>query len=182
VPTLVIEDLLTARLNWSQAEAAFAGMAVRILAIAALMILGRALVYMVFKRMNKADNMLATRLLRQAIMVLVYCVGIASICAQIPGLSTAASSLLAGSGILALVVGFASQASFANVAAGVFLLLSHPFRVGDFILIAVIGHPVKGEVLDITLRHTILRAQDGHRITVPNAVVNSAVIERLESL
>lgn len=105
---------------------------------------------------------------------MVYFVGIFSAITMIPSLQSAAFSILASSGIIALIAGFASQQAFANVISGFFIELFAPFVVGDYIRV---NKDSEGIVEDITLRHTILKTKEDKRILIPNATLNTAIIE-----
>lgn len=92
---------------------------------------------------------------------------------QIPGLKGIGNGLLASAGILAAVVGFASQQAFSNIISGIFLVVFKPFRVDDHIKIDDIH---TGFVEDITLRHTVIRNSENRRVVIPNAVISNATI------
>lgn len=105
---------------------------------------------------------------------IIYFIGIFSAITMIPSLQSAAFSILASSGILALMAGFASQQAFANIISGFFIELFAPFSIGDHIKV---NKDSEGIVEDITLRHTVLKAPDNKRILIPNATLNTAIIE-----
>jgi small conductance mechanosensitive channel len=67
-------------------------------------------------------------------------------------------------GISGVAIGFAFRDVLQNFLAGVILLLSAPFKIGDEIEFS--GQ--KGEVEDIQIRATLLRAEDGRRVVIPN--------------
>jgi len=71
---------------------------------------------------------------------------------------------VAALGALSLTAGLALQGSVANFAAGVVLVATKPFKVGDTITV----HDVYGEVEDIKLAYTVLRNEDQEQITIPN--------------
>jgi small conductance mechanosensitive channel len=77
------------------------------------------------------------------------------------------TAFLAGLGILGFTVGFALQDVMKNFAAGVILLIQQPFHVDEFIGVAGFD----GQVLEIDLRATEMRALDGRIISIPNAEV-----------
>jgi len=83
------------------------------------------------------------------------------------------NSLFAGAGILAVIIGFASQQAFANIVNGVLIIIFKPFRVGDWVRIKEIA----GNVEDITLRHTIIRSPENKHIIIPNSVISAEIIE-----
>jgi small conductance mechanosensitive channel len=92
---------------------------------------------------------------------------------SIPHLRTFGTTLMTGAGILAAIVGFASQQAFSNIVSGVFLVIFKPFSVGDRVRI---GTLYTGDVEDITLRHTIIKDFENRRIVIPNSVISSETI------
>jgi small conductance mechanosensitive channel len=111
--------------------------------------------------------------LRHTLVALVYVVGIGLAIYQVPALRSIASSMLTGAGILAVVVGFASQHALSNIVSGVFIIIFKPFRVNDRLKIR---ENLSGVVEDITLRHTVLRDGENKRIIIPNAVMGNEII------
>jgi small-conductance mechanosensitive channel len=99
------------------------------------------------------------------------------------GLSTAGyhpTTLLAGGAVVGAIAGLAAQTTLANVLSGVVLLLSGAFRMGENIRIrswAYGGVEYEGEVVDLTLVHTVLRGPSGE-IRVPNARFMDSVLVR----
>jgi small conductance mechanosensitive channel len=80
-------------------------------------------------------------------------------------------------GIGSVAIGFAFQNILQNFLAGLLLLLSEPFRVGDEIKLDTF----EGTVREIQTRATIIRTYDERRVVIPNAdlfthsvVVNTA--------
>jgi small conductance mechanosensitive channel len=73
--------------------------------------------------------------------------------------------VLVGSlGLATVALGFALQDIVSNFAAGIVLLLEHPFTRGDYITTA----DAEGTVEDVRVRATQLRSPDGQRVLVPN--------------
>jgi small-conductance mechanosensitive channel len=105
---------------------------------------------------------------------LIYFFGIVLALYSIPPLRGLAAPIFAGSGVLAIIIGFASQHAFANIIGGIFIAAYKPFRIGD--RIKFIDKETYGIVEDITLRHTVIRTFDNNRIIVPNSVINSEII------
>jgi len=77
------------------------------------------------------------------------------------------TAFLAGLGILGFTVGFALQDVMKNFAAGVILLIQQPFHIDEYIGVAGFD----GQVLEIDLRATEMRALDGRIVSIPNAEV-----------
>lgn len=80
-------------------------------------------------------------------------------------------------GTVGLAVSLASQDLIKNLVAGVYLLLEHPFSVGDEL---TIGN-FTGRVMIIDLRTTLLHTDDNQDVLVPNTLIMSqVVIKQLE--
>jgi len=75
-----------------------------------------------------------------------------------------------------LVIGFATQTIFSHVVAGIFLLLTRPFKYGD--MITVLGKT--GVVKEIKLMHLVLESPDGKsEFLIPSGTVVTQVIQRM---
>lgn len=110
---------------------------------------------------------------KNAIDFLVFLTAIIIIFSSIPVFKSFGTTLLTGAGILAAIVGFASQSAFSNIVSGIFLVIFKPFSVGDRVKI---GQLYSGDVEDITLRHTIIKDFENRRIVIPNSMINNETI------
>ena len=113
------------------------------------------------------------KFLKHIVLGLIYTVGFASAIYAVPKLHSLAATLLAGAGILAVVIGFASQQALSNIIGGTFIVLFKPIRINDRIKLS---NNVEGVVEDITLRHTVIRDYQNKRVVVPNSVLSNEVI------
>jgi small-conductance mechanosensitive channel len=111
--------------------------------------------------------------LRYAVSMLFYLIGFGLAIYTIPSLKNIAQSMLAGAGIAAVAVSFASQAALSNIIAGVFIVIFKPFRVNDRV---TIKDTMTGIVEDITLRHTVIRNFQNRRVIIPNSIISDEVI------
>jgi small conductance mechanosensitive channel len=114
--------------------------------------------------------------LRHAVIGLIYLVGLGAAIYTVPSLRTIANSLLAGAGILAVAVGFASQHALSNIISGVFIVIFKPYRINDRLQV----RELEGIVEDITLRHTVIRDYQNKRILIPNAIISDEIIINLD--
>jgi small-conductance mechanosensitive channel len=112
--------------------------------------------------------------LKHFVTALIYIMGLVAIIYNIPSLRTFSVSILAGAGVLAVIIGFASQQAFSNIVSGIFIVLFRPFSVGDRLRI---GNDIYGVVEDITLRHTIIQTFENKRVIVPNSIINNEKLE-----
>ena len=107
----------------------------------------------------------------------------AMIVVAIGKLGISIAPFIAAVGAIFLTAGLAIQGSVANFAAGISLVISRPFKIGDTILI----NNIYGEVEEIKLAYTTLRTEDEELITVPNknmigeVIVNSSTYRIVEN-
>jgi small-conductance mechanosensitive channel len=80
--------------------------------------------------------------------------------------------LIGSLGLATVALGFALQDIVSNFTAGIVLLLEHPFTEGDHIAVA----DAEGEVEEIRVRATRLRAPDGQLVLVPNKLLFTQVL------
>jgi small conductance mechanosensitive channel len=84
--------------------------------------------------------------------------------------------LIAGLGVAGAAVALAMQGVLGNVAAGLTIIFSKPFRVGDYISIA----GVHGQVLDIRLSSTTLGHADLSRVVIPNRKIVGEILHNYD--
>lgn len=120
-----------------------------------------------------AGDATTLRFLQHSVSVIIYLTGLSFIIYMIPSLRHIAQSLLAGAGILAIVVGFASQQALANIMSGLFIVMFKPYKISDRIEVKT---DLAGVVEDINLRHTVIRDYKNKRIIIPNSVISSEVV------
>jgi small-conductance mechanosensitive channel len=94
-------------------------------------------------------------------------VGVGALVAAIAGGVAGGTSGVALGGFLGIVIGFASQQVLGQALAGLFLLLSRPFRIKDHI--NVTGE--EGTVEEITTLFTYVLKSDGTVAIIPNNTV-----------
>ena len=73
--------------------------------------------------------------------------------------------ILTGFGIIGVIIGLASQAIIADFFAGIALILDRFFYIGDRIKVG----EIEGEVIDITLRRTYIKDDNGYIHSIPNS-------------
>jgi small-conductance mechanosensitive channel len=94
-------------------------------------------------------------------------------------LSVKVQSVLLSGAIGSVVLGLAAQQSLSNMFAGVVLLVSRPFVVGDYITVraGALAGQIDGDVVGITLMFTQMQTADGP-MSVPNATVLASATGR----
>ncbi len=112
----------------------------------------------------RAQDPLLANFVGRTVFVVFLLFGVISFL-NLAGLAGAASGLLAGAGVTAIVLGFAFRDIGENFLSGFFLAFGRPFGIGDIIEVA--GH--MGKVESLTLRNTRIRTFNGRDIFLPNA-------------
>ena len=107
--------------------------------------------------------------LKIAIKVIMYFI-MAIIVVETLGIS--ATSLIAAFSVVGLAASLAVQDTLANLASGVMLIVSKPFKSGDFVEI----DGVSGTVAVISIVHTKIVTIDNKMIFVPNSKITSSKI------
>lgn len=112
------------------------------------------------------------RLAQSAMIVLGFLVAVT---VAFPAFSPA--NLISLLGVGSVAIGFAFKDIFQNFLAGLLILVTKPFRVGD----EIVYQQHEGTVEDIQTRATLIRTSDGKRVVIPNSdlytntvVVNTA--------
>jgi len=89
---------------------------------------------------------------------------------QILGLPT--DWFIGASALAGTAIGFGSSQTIGNFVAGLYILISRPFAVGDFVKIG----DVEGEVEEITINYTMIYVRTRNLVKIPNTqVLNSRI-------
>ncbi len=99
---------------------------------------------------------------------------------QIRSMSSVLTALLASGGLFAVIIGLASQEAASNMINGMMIIAYHPYSVGD--LISLPEETVRGKVITITLRHTIIETLEKTQIIIPNSIMNKTMIENVSNI
>lgn len=130
----------------------------------------------IFKKSTLNDK-LNFYFLRSILKAIVWVISIIGILAVIPGMGTLANTLVAGSGVVAVIITLGAQESFANIISGLIMVTSKPFDIGDRIVIKDGSIDIIGFVEDITLRHTVIRTFKNTEYVITNSKLDSMIIE-----
>ncbi len=103
--------------------------------------------------------------IRIIVMIFVALMAMEKFGVTIAPMVAAASALIFGTS-------FALQAPLSNYAAGLMVILTRPFIVGDTIQLKGIG----GIVEEVKLPCTVLRTEDGEKITIPNKEIVGEIV------
>lgn len=95
--------------------------------------------------------------------VIIVIGALVAVTAAFPGFTPA--NLISALGIGGIAIGFAFKDIFENFLAGILILVTRPFRIGD----QIIYDRYEGTVEDIQTRATWLKTYDGRRVVIPNS-------------
>jgi small conductance mechanosensitive channel len=82
------------------------------------------------------------------------------------------TAVLAGAGVLGVGVGFGMQSMISNMIAGLTLIFTRPFRIGEYV--EILG--VRGAVTNINLMSTTLLRSDLSKVIIPNQKIIGEVL------
>ena len=125
---------------------------------------------------HRSAELAIGRLAQAAILLLGVLIAVT---AAFPSFTPA--NLVSTLGIGGVAIGFAFKDIFQNFLAGLLILITRPFRVGD----QIIFKDYEGTVEDIQTRATFIKSYDGRRVIIPNGelytnsvTVNTAFSQR----
>lgn len=115
---------------------------------------------------DRLGSRLLIRIVGNTIAIPVFLLGLYLVL-QVAGLTRLAITLLGGTGIVGIVIGFAFRDIAENFLASVLLSVQRPFYTKDWIEVA--GY--SGIVQQMNTRSTVLMTLEGNHIQIPNAIV-----------
>jgi small conductance mechanosensitive channel len=77
------------------------------------------------------------------------------------------TAILTGFGIIGVIIGLASQTIITDIISGIAIILDRFFYIGDRVKIG----DVEGEVIDITLKRTLIKDNQGYIHSIPNSQI-----------
>ncbi|MFA7308765.1 MAG: mechanosensitive ion channel domain-containing protein [Patescibacteria group bacterium] len=81
------------------------------------------------------------------------------------------ASLATGAGITGLIFGLGAQSLIKDIIAGLFMLLEDQFDIGDTIEVG----EIIGEVINVTLRSTVIRDRTGNTCYIPHGNITHII-------
>lgn len=115
---------------------------------------------------RRTEDLLIAQFVVRVIYIVMIVAGIV-IALDAGGLDGAATNLVAGAGVSAIILGFAFKDIGENFLSGILLAFKRPFRIGD--LVDVEG--TLGRITGLNLRETLLKTLDGKDVFIPNSMI-----------
>jgi len=100
----------------------------------------------------------------QAVKNVFKILGIGVLISTIAGSISGGTAGVALGGFIGMVIGFATQKILGQAIAGLFILITRPFKISD--LISIGGD--EGIVEDVSIMFTIIKKSDGTTVLIPN--------------
>ncbi len=127
--------------------------------------------WLISKGLDKTKvDLTAAKFLKQCIKIILYVLLLIVVLSML-GIPT--TSIITVIGTAGVAIGLALQDSLSNVAGGFVLMITKPFKIGDYIII----NGVEGTVAQISIVHTRLDSGSNQAIFIPNGqAVNATVV------
>jgi small-conductance mechanosensitive channel/CRP-like cAMP-binding protein len=138
---------------------------------AAWLLTGCARVFLILERLPRES-----RLIQDLIVGVIYVAAALSVVAYV--FSVPVGTLIATSGVFAIILGLALQSTLADVFSGIALNLSKPYEVGDWI---VLSDGFEGRVVETNWRSTHLLNGSNDLVVLPNSSLAKAQLTNLSS-
>jgi small-conductance mechanosensitive channel len=138
---------------------------------AAWVLTGFTRVFLIFER-----RPLEGRLIQDLVVGVIYLSAVLSVFAYV--FSAPVGTLIATSGVFAIILGLALQSTLADVFSGIALNLSKAYEVGDWI---VLNDGIEGRVVETNWRATHLLSASNDLVILPNSGLAKAQLTNLSS-
>ena len=122
-------------------------------------------IIMFLLNLPKPKNNRARTLISLTKNILRYAVILAAICVALTIFNVDIVTILAGLGIIALIIGFGAESLIADIVTGMFILIDNQYNVGDIIEV----NGFRGTVTEISVRTTILTDVGGNVKIINNS-------------
>ncbi|MGY5811785.1 mechanosensitive ion channel family protein [Rhizobium sp. LEGMi198b] len=116
------------------------------------------------------------RLLQDLVVGVIYLGAALSVIADV--FSVPVGTLIATSGVFAIILGLALQSTLSDVFSGIALNLGRPYSVGDWV---VLDNDVQGRVVETNWRATHLLSGTNDLVVIPNSALAKSRITNLSS-
>jgi small-conductance mechanosensitive channel len=116
------------------------------------------------------------RLVQDLVVGLIYLGAVLSVIAYVFGVPI--GTLIATSGVFAIILGLAMQSTLSDVFSGIALNLGRPYKIGDWI---VLNDKTEGRVIDTNWRSTHLLNPTNDLVVLPNSFLAKVGLTNLSS-
>jgi small conductance mechanosensitive channel len=121
----------------------------------------------------------AVHFVTKLVHIAVYLLAFLLFAHLVPTIRHLGTALLAGFGVVSVVLALAAQNTLGNIIAGLAILLYRPFKVGDTVQLQTLNNVETGALETLGLGYTVVRTFDNRRIVVPNSLMATQVTVNL---
>ncbi len=127
-----------------------------------------------FKYLERDKKSLHLHFFHKAVHVLIIVIAVLFSLNEFEFMTRFYRMLFSSTVVITAIIGLAAQNILQDAFAGITLSISHPFEIGDRILLEDVSKPCIVE--DMTLRHVVLKTMDGIRFVIPNNSLSDKTI------
>ena len=128
------------------------------------------------KKALKKKNNIQIRFTQNIIRTLIILAAIIWVLVSSTATTDIGKVLFQGTAIIGAVVGLAAQPVIGDLFSGLALSFNRPFEIGDRI---ELDNGIRGVVMDITIRHVVIRTIDTVDVIVPNSKINASLLTNM---
>jgi small-conductance mechanosensitive channel len=143
-------------------------------------VIARVVHRLVMRAMQNATDPTGFLFFDQLLRISVYAIMFILYAQLVPALHSLGTALLASVRLASIVIGLAAQQTLGNMIAGFALLLYRPIKVGDRVQLVTPRGLVTATIDSLSLGHTLLLDDENNQIIVPNSIMSSVVLIRVE--
>ncbi|MDO5132037.1 MAG: mechanosensitive ion channel family protein [Eubacteriales bacterium] len=124
----------------------------------------------IFRRIQRKRKGIEIIFFERVTSVIIVVIGIIFVLSLFGGIKSLWRTLLGGTAIVSAVLAFAAQDIIKDILAGLMISMYKPFEIGNRI---EMEDGMAGIVMDITMRHVVLKLPDTQVVIVPNSRLNT---------
>jgi MscS family membrane protein len=140
-----------------------------------VMRLGTALTEAILAARQFKTRKIEQQLVRLGIRMLIILIAVIIVIEGMQQIGFSLATLVAGAGVTGLAIALAAQDTLKNVFGGLLLAMDRPFEAGQRVKIK--GY--EGDIMEVGLRSTRVRALNGHQIIIPNEEAARIEVENI---
>lgn len=133
--------------------------------------------HIIFNKLYKRNNGIHLKFFRSLIDVVLIVIAIYYCLSFFDFTKEVSTVILQSSTLIIAIATFAAQQALGNVISGFAISITKPYNVGDKVKVVNGSNIIaEGIIMDVTIRHTVIRTFDGQSAIVPNNVMDNSVI------
>lgn len=132
--------------------------------------------HVIFRRVRKKRTGIEVIFFEKVISVLIVIIGVVFLLSFFGEIQSVWKTILGGTAIASAVIVFVAQDIARDILAGLMISMYKPFELGNRV---ELDDGQSGIVIDITMRHVVLKIQDTQVLIIPNSKLNTMRIKNV---